>query len=65
MDNHIPKKQLSRDQSVLVLSLVTDALNRKRAAVTFTMTSEGELIEISSGKVLLENKSARLSKHLK
>jgi hypothetical protein len=52
-DKSSPKRHLTQAQSALALSLLTDVMNQSRAAVTFTI-HRGELVEISSGKTLLE-----------
>lgn len=47
------KEHLTHAQCALALSLLTDVINESRAAVTFTVY-DGKLVEISSGKTLLE-----------
>jgi len=49
-------KHLTKDQSVLALSLLTDVVAGKRHAVTFLLTEQGHLIEISPGKILEKDK---------
>lgn len=70
MDQPKRKRALTQAQSALALSLLTDVMNESRAAVTFTL-HEGELVEISSGKTLQEERPAprsrkqRLNQYLK
>lgn len=52
------KKALTQDQSVLALSLLTDVINGRRAAITFTIDN-GQLVEISTSKVLEPQKTTR------